>query len=175
MAVYNIVGKLELIGVPVAVDGKNGTFYKRDVVLDCSWYSRENGQKYENHPSFEFVGEKCSIMNMFQVGMKVTLSFVVQGNTSTKDGQTTYFNKLVGQNCVPYQPYQQGQGYPTNYPPQGGYGQGFNPGYQGQPYYPQQMAPQQMPPQQMMQQPAPQPAPAPFPPAQEENADDLPF
>ena len=129
MAVYNIVGKLEVIGQPVPIQGRNGTFYKRDVVLDCSWYSRENGEKYDNHPIFEFVGDQVNIPAMYQVGMKVTISFVIQGNSSDKDGQRSYFNKLVGKNVVPYQPYQQGQGGPTNYPQQGGYGQGFNPGY----------------------------------------------
>lgn len=188
MAVYNIVGKLEVIGQPVPIQGRNGTFYKRDVVLDCSWYSRENGEKYDNHPIFEFVGDQVNIPAMYQVGMKVTISFVIQGNSSDKDGQRSYFNKLVGKNVVPYQPYQQGQGGPTNYPQQGGYGQGFNPGYQGQPYngFPQQQVPQSgYQPQSAPMQTAPQPAPAPFPPQvdpvtgvpveQQDNADDLPF
>ena len=151
-------------------------------------YSRENGEKYDNHPIFEFVGDQVNIPAMYQVGMKVTISFVIQGNSSDKDGQRSYFNKLVGKNVVPYQPYQQGQGGPTNYPQQGGYGQGFNPGYQGQPYngFPQQQVPQSgYQPQPAPMQTAPQPAPDPFPPQvdpvtgvpveQQDNADDLPF
>lgn len=186
MAVYNIVGKLEVIGQPVPIQGKNGTFYKRDVVLDCSFYNRESGEKYDNHPIFEFVGEKTGILNTLQVGMKVTLSFVVQGNSTEKDGQKSYFSKLVGMNCVPYQPnYQQGSGYQTNYPQQGGYGQGgYNTVYQGQPY--NGFPPQQVPQGGYQPQPAPvQTAPAPFPPQvdpvtgmpvdHQDNADDLPF
>ena len=185
MAVYQIIGKLEMVGNPQPIQGRNGTFYKREVVLDCSWYNRDNGDKYDNHPIFEFVGEKVNIPTQFQIGQKVTVSFVVQGNKSDKDGQTSFFNKLVGKGVYFYQPqYQQG-GQPTNYPPQGGYGQGFNPGYQQMP--PQQGGYQQQPfpPQQPM---APQGAPqtaAPFPPqvdpatgmpvAQQDNADDLPF
>lgn len=194
MAVYQIIGKLEMVGNPQPIQGRNGTFYKREVVLDCSWYNRDNGDKYDNHPIFEFVGEKVNIPTQFQIGQKVTVSFVVQGNKSEKDGQTSHFNKLVGQSMMFYQPgYQQGSGYPTNYPQQGGYSQGMNPGYQGQPYFPPQGGYQQAPTAFPPQQPAPQTAQPfppqvdpntgmpigdqPFPPAQggQDNADDLPF
>lgn len=186
MALYSIVGKLEVVGQPVPVQGKNGQFYKREVVLDCSWFGRDSGQKVENHPVFEFVGDSVNAPAQFQLGQKVTVTFVVQGNKSEKDGQVSYFNKLVGKGVYFYQPqYQHGGGQPNNYPPQGGYGQGFNPGYQQMP--PQQAGYQQQPfpPQQPM---APQGAPqtaAPFPPqvdpatgmpvGQQDNADDLPF
>lgn len=193
MAVYQIIGKLEKVGEPQPIQGRNGTFYKREVVLDCSWYSRDNGEKYDNHPIFEFVGDKVNLPSQFQIGQKVVIMFVVQGNTSEKDGQTSHFNKLVGQSCYLYQPYQQGQGYQPNYPQQGGYGQGYNPGYQGQPYFPpQQGGYQQAPPTSFPPQPAApqtaQPFPpqvdpatgmpvgtAPFPPQSQDNADDLPF
>ena len=187
MAVYQIIGKLEVVGNPVEVQGKNGVFYKREVVLDCSWYGRDSGQKVENHPMIEFIGEQVNAPLNYQLGQKVVVSFVVQGNKSEKDGQMSYFNKLVGRGMYFYQPqYQQGQGRPTNYPPQGGYGQGFNPGYQQMPPQHGGYAPQQpFPPQQPM---APQGAQqaAPFPPQvdpntgmpvgqQQDNADDLPF
>lgn len=188
MAVYQIIGKVEIIGNPTPIEGKNGTFYKRDVVLDCSFYNRDNGDKYDNHPIFEFVGDRVNIPGQFQVGQKVVIQFVVQGNMSDKDGQTSYFNKLVGRSMMFYQPgYQQGSGHPTNYPQQGGYGQGFNPGYPQQQYQPQGgYAPQQSQPQPSA--PVAQPFPpqvdpvtgmpvgaAPFPPETQDNADDLPF
>lgn len=162
-----ITGIILFIGQTLAVptNNQNGQpFYKRELVLDASRIEQFTGRKYENYPKFEFVGNNCAILDQFQVGQIVTVSFVLSGRKSEKNGQVNYFTNVTGYKVELYQRQPQTQNVQQ----------------------PQQAAPYQAAPQ-----PAnPFPATAPtgqmaqqaFPPAVDENGnpigenpDDLPF
>lgn len=157
-------GKILIIGntyqVPSTTPGAQ-PLYKRELVLDASRFDSITGQKFENYPKFEFINQKCNLLDQFQVGQLVTVSFALSGRKTEKDGQVNYFTNVTGYEIVPYQ--RMGQQTQTV-------------------QQPQQPAP--------MQSAAPFPPTAPtgaqpqqpFPPAVDEdgnpigeNADDLPF
>lgn len=166
-----VTGFILQIGQTVPVPTRNGQpFQKRELILDASNYDRFTGRKIENYPSMEFTQNNCSKLDNFNEGDLVTVSFVLSGVKSEKDGQVNYFTHVKGYDIVPYQR------------------QNVNQGAQGG----QAFAPSQQPAQghkmsqkgQNTAQTAASVAPAqqPFPPAVDENgnpidgnADDLPF
>lgn len=175
-----ITGIILFIGqtVDVPTNNQNGQpFYKRELVLDASRYDQFSGRKFENYPKFEFVGNNCAILDQFQAGQAVTVSFVLSGRKVEKDGQVSYFTNVTGYKVELYQrPGQQPQmaQQPQQAAP-----------YQGQQPYPQPQAAYQ-PQQAQPANPFPATAPTgatqqPFPPAVDENGnpigdpDDLPF
>ena len=172
---------------PTQTVGQNG-FQRRDVVIMTE-------EQYPQYIPFDFVQEKCVLLDNFQEGQTVRISFNIRGREWVNpQGETKYIVNLQGwrienaemaQNYPPQgQAYPQGYGQPA-YPPQG-YAQ---PQYQQAPPQYQQAAPQyqqqvppQYPPQAAQQsfQPSPQQAfgtppvqNAPVAPAEPE--DDLPF
>ena len=171
-----ITGIILFIGQTLAVPTNNQIgqpFYKRELVLDASRIEQFTGRKFENYPKFEFVGNNCAILDQFQVGQIVTVSFVLSGRKSEKNGQVNYFTNVTGYKVELYQRQpQQNVQQPQQV-------------YQGQ--QPYQAAPQQAAPVQPAT-PFPATAPTgqmaqqPFPPAVDENGnpigenpDDLPF
>jgi hypothetical protein len=99
-------GRILIIGqtyqVPSNTPGAQ-PFYKRELVLDASRFDSITGQKFENYPKFEFINQKCSLLDQFQVGQLVTVSFALSGRKSEKDGQVGYFTNVTGYEIVPYQ------------------------------------------------------------------------
>ena len=156
---------------PTQTVGKNG-FQRRDMVIMTE-------EQYPQYIPFDFVQEKCALLDNFQEGQIVRISFNIRGREWVNpQGETKYIVNLQGWRIENAEIAQ-------NYPPQG-YAQ---PQYQQAPPQYQQAAPQyqqQVPPQyppQMPQQqfqPTPQQAfgtppvqNAPIAPAEPE--DDLPF
>lgn len=164
-----ITGIILFIGQTVAVptNNQNGQpFYKRELVLDASRIEQFTQRRFENYPKFEFVGNNCAILDQFQVGQIVTVSFVLSGRKIEKNGQVSYFTNVTGYNVELYQ---------------------RQPQMVQQPQQAYQAAPQQVSPTQPSN-PFPANAPTgqitqqPFPPAVDENGnpigdntDDLPF
>ena len=150
-----ITGIILFIGDTVAVQSQNGQpFNKRELVLDASRYEQFTGRKIENYPKLEFIGNKCSILDQFQVGQLVTVSFFLSGRKSEKNGYVNYFTNVTGYDVELYQRQPDAQ-------------QAAN--YQGQAVQPQPATPTQ-----------PMAGEQPFPPAVDENGnpignDDLPF
>lgn len=144
-----IIGKILFIYPTDIIRGKDGRdFTKRKIVLDTSRYDSYTGEKFENTPMLEFIGDRCSELDNYQIGQIVTISFDVQG--------TRYRNKdNVEQIFTRVQPYRI-EARQTQQP----------------------SAPIQQPTSQPIAQPTPQPItqqqPQSFPPAQGNN-DDLPF
>ncbi len=132
-----ITGKIEVIGETVTIPSKNGgqPFYRRELVLDCTRYNPDTGEPWENHPKLEFSGGKCSLLDTYQVGQRVTVDFSLRGTKyqDTQTGETKYFTSVSGygialaetaqtqtqeapQGPAPQAPAQQGQasqGYAT--------------------------------------------------------------
>lgn len=80
-----IRGRIHLIGETTQV---TATFKKREIVLLI------DGQ-YPQYPLFEFGQDRCTLLDSFQVGQDVELSFSINGRASTNaQGQTKYFNSL---------------------------------------------------------------------------------
>lgn len=99
-----INGKILIIEDAVTIPTRNGnTFTKRQVVLDASHYDPMTGQKFENYPAFDFVGNRVSELDKFKVGDLVTISFALNGRPFEKDGKTTYFTSVNGYKIEPYQ------------------------------------------------------------------------
>ena len=152
---FQITGKLELVGETTARTPKNGgqPFYRREFVLDCTRYNPDTGEPWENHPKFELSGNKCSLIEQFQIGQKLTVDFSLKGAKypDQQTGEIKYFTSINAFRIALAE--QQGQ---------------------QQSQFQPQTAPTGM-------QPTPQQAQQPFPPqvdqngAPIENQDDLPF
>lgn len=161
-----ITGIILIIGQTVAVptNNQNGQpFYKRELILDASRYDQFSGRKFENYPKFEFVGNNCTMLDQFQVGQAVTVSFVLSGRKVEKDGQVNYFTNITGYKVELYQRQQPQQAAPYQ-------GQ-TQPAYQGQaqPAYQPQQPSNPFP----ATAPTGAPAPQPFPPAVDEDGNPL--
>lgn len=105
-----ISGKVLIIEDAVTIPTKSGnTFTKRQIVLDASHYDPMTGQKFENYPAFDFVGNRVNELDNFKVGDLVTISFALNGRPFDKDGKTTYFTSVNGYKIEPYQ--RQNNGY----------------------------------------------------------------
>ena len=165
-----ITGIILSIGQTVAVptNNQNGQpFYKRELILDASRYDQFSGRKFENYPKFEFVGNNCTMLDQFQVGQAVTVSFVLSGRKVEKDGQVNYFTNITGYKVELYQRQQ-----PVQQPQQATPYQGqTQPAYQGQaqPAYQPQQTSNPFP----ATAPTGAPAPQPFPPAVDEDGNPL--
>jgi hypothetical protein len=92
-------------------------FKKREFVIEIA--EEINGNVYTNFGKFQLVQNKCDVIDRFNVGDHVTVSFNVKGNSYTdkKDGQTKYITNLdawrvegQGQRQQP----QQQQGYASS-------------------------------------------------------------
>lgn len=94
-----ITGKIVVIGNTESIPSKDGskTYNKREIVLDATKFDPYTGERgYENYPSFEFGGDKCSELDHFSAGEIVTISFDLQGTKYEKDGQTRFFTRIRG-------------------------------------------------------------------------------
>ena len=99
-----ISGKVLIIENAVTIPTKSGnTFTKRQIVLDASHYDPLTGQKYENYPALDFVGNRVNDLDNFKVGDLVTISFALNGRPFEKDGKTIYITSVTGYKIEPYQ------------------------------------------------------------------------
>lgn len=170
---YDIIGQIHSIGQTEQIATQSGApFQKRTVTVMQPRYDRNTGQPYDpNYVSFEFTQKGCALLDQFQLGQLVKISFDISGRlyTSKKTGKEETFNSLRGFKIERYMPPTQApQGnYPL--PPQNGYQQppqGYiQGGYQRQGYAPQGQYQQPAPPQNNYAPPNPQ----------GENKEDLPF
>lgn len=109
-----IIGKVLVIGRTEEIPSKNGgqPFLKRTLVLDCSRYDQYTGQKFENYPQLEFASKNTAILDNFNVGDVVEVSFALQGRSYEKDGVHKYFTSIVGYKVEPYNTQQSKQHAP---------------------------------------------------------------
>lgn len=81
-----ITGRIRKITPVQEITGKSGnTFAKRILVLDAACYDTHTGEKkYDNYPSFEFSGEAMNILDNFNEGDAVTVSYDINGREPFK-------------------------------------------------------------------------------------------
>lgn len=124
-----IKGRIHVIMPTETIKGNTGNYLKRTIVLDCTRYDQQSGQRYPNFPSLEFSGENCAKLDSYRQGDLVTIEFSLRGREyQARDGQTKYFTNVSAYKITGEQQAQR--------PPQ------------QQPMTPQQVFPQQQPPQQ---------------------------
>lgn len=81
-----ITGKLIFKGEVQQVSEK---FRKRDFVIE------DNDALYPQKLSFQLVGDKCELMDMFKIGDELDIDFNLKGREwVSPQGETKYFNTL---------------------------------------------------------------------------------
>ena len=97
-------GRIKLI-TPIQTFGNNG-FQKRELIIVTE-------EQYPQTISFDFTQGNCELLNNYQVGQVVKITFDIRGREWTNpQGEVKYFNSL-GQVAPPPQPIQAPQGGTT--------------------------------------------------------------
>lgn len=68
-------------------------FSKREFVLELT-DEGANGMTYTNFASFQLVNNSCSVIDQFQEGELLKVSFNIRGNRWEKDGNVRYITNL---------------------------------------------------------------------------------
>jgi hypothetical protein len=80
-----ISGKIKVINPTKQV---SDTFKKRELVITTE-------EQYPQHILIDFIQDKCSVLDSFNVGEAVTVSINVRGKEYiNKNGEVGYFNQL---------------------------------------------------------------------------------
>ncbi|WP_129020793.1 DUF3127 domain-containing protein [Edaphocola flava] len=119
-------------------------FSKREFVIEISQQTN-TGMTFTNFASFQLVNNACAMIDQFQLGQDVKVSFDIRGNKWEKDGQVRYITNLNAWRVEPAMQQQQQGGYqqpqqqygggmqqapaqPSYTPPQQPQGPSFDPG-----------------------------------------------
>lgn len=86
---FEIQGKLITKGDTQQVSDK---FKKREFVLEVT--EEINGNVYSNYAKMQLVQAKCDILDRYNVGDQVKVSFNIKGNKWEKDGKVQYMTNL---------------------------------------------------------------------------------
>lgn len=86
---FEITGKLIAINETQQVSER---FKKREFVLEIS--EEINGNVYTNYAKMQLVQNKCEIIDNFQIGDTVKVSFNIKGNKWERDGNVNYITNL---------------------------------------------------------------------------------
>lgn len=89
MSSLEITGKLFVKYDTVPVSER---FKKREFVLEL--IEEVNGNNYTNYAKMQLVQNKCDLLDKFNLGDNVKVSFNVKGQRSEKDGKVAYFTNL---------------------------------------------------------------------------------
>jgi len=82
-----IAGKIKVIKPTKEV---SDTFKKRELVVTTE-------EQYPQHILIDFIQDKCSVLDGYNVGENVKVSINVRGKEhTTKDGEVKYYNQLQG-------------------------------------------------------------------------------
>lgn len=82
---FNITGTLKVKSAEQQVSEK---FKKREFVLT------DNSSQYPQHITFQLTQDKCGLIDSYNVGDQIKVSFNLRGREWTKNGETRYFNTL---------------------------------------------------------------------------------
>lgn len=91
-----IKGTLKQVCPVEEIQGKNGTFQKRIVVVDCSSVDEITGEIRENILAFETGGRFVNDYDRYvgNEGKKVTVRFGISGRSYDSNGVTKYITTL---------------------------------------------------------------------------------
>jgi hypothetical protein len=85
---YKLTGTIKVKGETVQVSEK---FSRRELVIT------DNSSMYPQDIQMQFTQDKCSLLDLYEVGQVVEVSFNLQGKAwQNPQGETKYFNTL---NC----------------------------------------------------------------------------
>lgn len=128
-----LTGKILYIYPTQQLPSKDGSkiILKRGIVIDCTRFDPYTGERngFENTPILEFIGDRCTELDKYQVGQIVTISFDVQGTRyRNKDGVEQIFTRVQPYRIEPRQtqqatsvqqpaPQPTYQQQPQNFPP----------------------------------------------------------
>lgn len=85
-------------------------FSKREFVIEISQQTN-TGMTFTNFASFQLVNNACAIIDQFQLGQDVKVSFDIRGNKWERDGQVKYITNLNAWRVEPAMMQQQQGGY----------------------------------------------------------------
>ena len=105
MAKFELTGKIEKIGDTIAVQTKNGSINKSELVIAVVRFDPNTGEQSGDavYVAFEFVGKSCDKMASVKVGDMVTVAFYLTGHKYTSNGVEKVFTKVCGYDVQPYQ------------------------------------------------------------------------
>lgn len=129
---FEVTGKLL---VKYDTQNVNDRFRKREFVLELE--DNVNGNIYTNYAKMQLVQNKCDILDRFNEGDLVKVSFNIKGNRWERDGKVNFITNLDAWRVEPgvageqQQQQQQGYGQPQAARPgynnnSGGYNNGNN-------------------------------------------------
>ncbi|MBK6731372.1 MAG: DUF3127 domain-containing protein [Bacteroidetes bacterium] len=70
----------------------SATFKKREFVLERS--ESNVGRIFTDTIKFQLIQDKCQLLDSFQIGDEVKVSFNIKGTKWEKEGRVNYFNNL---------------------------------------------------------------------------------
>ena len=79
----------------------NDKFKKREFVIQID--EQINGNTYTNYGKFQLTQNKCEILDKFNVGDNIKVSFNIKGNRWEKDGKVNYITNLDAWRIEPAQ------------------------------------------------------------------------
>ena len=91
----------------------NERFKKREFVMELA--EEINGNVYTNYAKMQLVQNKCDILDRFNEGDAIKVSFNIKGNRWEKDGKVNFITNLDAwriENAATAQPAQQQQAAP---------------------------------------------------------------
>lgn len=102
------------------VSQKTGTQYsKRELIIMKRRFDPNTGEPLtdqENTPQFTFIGDRCDLLDNFQVGQVVSVFFDVDGRKYTdQSGATKIITEVRPYKVELYQPRQQSGGFSSPY------------------------------------------------------------
>lgn len=105
MAKFELTGKIEKIGDTIAVQTKNGSINKSELVIAVVRFDPNTGEQSGDavHIAFEFIGKACDKLASVKVGDMVTVAFYLTGHNYTSNGVEKTFTKVCGYDVQPYQ------------------------------------------------------------------------
>lgn len=86
---FEITGKLIMANDTQQVSDR---FKKREFVLEIN--EEVNGNVYTNYAKMQLVQNKCEILDNFNVGEDLKVSFNIKGNKWERDGNVNYITNL---------------------------------------------------------------------------------
>lgn len=88
-------------------------FRKRDFVISKTETS--SGFEYTDYLKFQLVQEKCNLIEPFEIGDEIKVSFNLKGRKWEKEGTTTYFTNLEAWKVEEVRKNIEGQQQSVNY------------------------------------------------------------
>lgn len=85
-------------------------FKKREFVIELA--DDINGNTYTNYAKFQCVQAKCDLLDRFNIGDTVNVSFNIKGTHYEKEGKENYFSNL---DCWRIEPVGQPASQPTTH------------------------------------------------------------